>query len=185
MDLIHRNDPNGPMSTSRSSSSPTPTTPAPFTPAESSKGTQTMTPITLHQLDQLATVFTARVAAEPRQHTSGVGAPLDLRTDTGLRVWTPILGPSTVLLARVLLEQPPRRWHVADLAGQLGLATSYTQRCIQRLDRFGWLDAYTHDTDTIYEIVASSDMKPSHLDRMHPELAALYARHSGLVGEHP
>lgn len=185
MDIGHRNHINGSMNIVEAACSPAPATPTPFTPAESSKGTQTMTPITLHQLDQLATVFTATVAAEARHHTNGVGAPLDVRTDTGLRVWTPILGPSTVLLARVLLEQPHRRWHVADLAGQLGLATSYTQRCIQRLHRFGWLDAYTHNTDTIYDIVASSDIKPSHLDRLHPELAALYARHSGLISEHP
>ncbi len=180
MDITHRND------TNRSRSIDETDHPAvAFTPAESSKGTKTMTPIPLPQLDQLATVFTATVATRPRQHTSGVGAPLDVRTDTGLRVWTPILGPSTVLLARVLLEQPQRRWHVADLAGQLGLATSYTQRCIQRLHRFGWLDAYTHDTDTIYDVVAASDIKSRHLDRLHPELAAMYARHSGLVDQHP
>lgn len=143
-----------------------------------------MNTINLRQHDELPTVFTAVAATEPRRHANGVGSPVELRSDTGLRIFAPILGPSSVLLARLLIDESGRRWHIADIAGQLGLATAYTQRCISRLARFGFLASYEHDGEITYEILAASDVNVGQLDRLHPELAALYARHSGLIGEH-
>jgi len=142
-----------------------------------------MNTINLRQHDELPTVLTAVAATEPRRHVNGVGSPVELRSDTGLRIFAPILGPSSVLLARLLIDESGRRWHIADIAGQLGLATAYTQRCISRLARFGFLDGYEQDAEVTYEIVVAADVKMSPLDRLHPELAALYARHSGLIGK--
>lgn len=143
----------------------------------------TMNTINLRQYDELPTVFTAVTATEPRQHLNGVGSPVELGSDIGLRILAPILGPSSILLARLLIVESGRRWHIADIAGQLGIATAYTQRCISRLARFGYLDGYENDGEITYEIVEAADLKVSQLDRLHPELAALYARHSGLIGE--
>jgi hypothetical protein len=142
-----------------------------------------MNQINLHHLDELPTGFTVEIDTDTQRHPSAVGEPLDLRTDDGLRIWTPILGPSSVLMIRTLLEEPGRRWHIADLAGQLGLAVSNAQRTVARIERFRWLAAYDHDGNTIYRVATARPVPADQIDRLHPELAARYARHSGLVGE--
>ena len=143
-----------------------------------------MSPIDLHDAERLPTLFTVEVRPEPRIHRQAVGAPVELLDDDGLRIWTPILGPASVLLARLLLAEPGRRWHIGDVAGQLGIGTEYAQRVVRRLDQFDWLDATEADDGAVtYHVLAASTLKASHLERLHPELAARYARLSGLVGQ--
>lgn len=138
----------------------------------------------LHRMEDLPTAFTVEIAASSARDSASTLAPISIRTEDGLRVWTSILGPSSILLARILLEEPGRRWHVADLAGQLGLAVGYTQRCIKRLDRFGWITATNTGDEFTYYITEAAVVGHHQLERLHPELAARYARHCGLVDEH-
>ena len=114
-----------------------------------------MSLIDLHHAEHLPTLFTVEVRPEPRRHGQAAGAPVALLDDDGLRIWTPILGPASVLLARLLLAEPGRRWHIGDVAGQLGIGTDYAQRVIRRLAQFGWLAA-TADRDgaVTYHVLA-------------------------------
>jgi hypothetical protein len=137
--------------------------------------------ITLTATEDLPTMFTAIAQPEPRRPAGSPGEPVDVRDEHGLRIWTPILGPSCVLMARVLLAEPGRTWHIGDLAGHLGLGTRYAQRCVQRLAQFGWLDATADGGHVTYQVLTACSLSPKHLERVHPELAARYARYSGLA----
>ena len=128
-----------------------------------------------------ATTFVVHVPAEPHRHAATIGEPVELLSDDGLRLWTPILGPSTVLLARILLAEPGRRWHIGDVAGQLGIGVDYAQRCIRRLALFGWLTTTDRQGEISYTLRAANTLTWNQLERLHPELAARYARHGGLV----
>lgn len=128
-------------------------------------------------------VFTVDVEPAVRRYHDGVGQPVELTTDTGMKIWTPLLGPSSVLCARLLLDQPGRTWHIADVAGQLGVGVEYAQRIIRRLTVFGWITAEASDDVAVYRVLPGSDLTAPQLHQLHPELAALYARHGGLVSE--
>ena len=144
-----------------------------------------MTPIDLQHVEPLPKVFTVEVRPEPRRHRSPAGVPVALLDDDGLRLWTPILGPATVLMARLLLARPGRTWHIGDIAGQLGVGTTYTQRVTRRLAQFGWLDAVDNDGYVTFRVLAASTLKVDQVNRLHPELAALYNRLSDVVRECP
>lgn len=144
-----------------------------------------MTPIDLQHEENLPTVFTVEVRPEPRSHRLAAGVPVALLDDHGLRLWTPILGPATVLMARLLLAEPGRTWHIGDLAGQLGIGTGYAQRVVRRLAQFGWVEAVDTDGTVTYHVLAASTLKGVQVERLHPELAVLYAQLSGLVSERP
>ena len=91
-----------------------------------------------------------------------------------------------MLLTRLLLAESGRRWQIADVAGRLGIGTEYAQRVVRRLARFGWLEASADDGNdggaVTYHVLAASTLRATHLERLHPELTARYARLSGLVG---
>lgn len=70
---------------------------------------------------------------------------------------------------RTLLEEQGRRWHIADLTGQLGLAVSNAQPTVARIERFCWLDAYDHHGDTIYQVATSRPVPANQLGRLHPD----------------
>lgn len=144
-----------------------------------------MTPIDLQHTEDLPTLFTVEVRPEPRHHRQAAGVPVGLLTEDGLKIWTPILGPASVLLARLLLSEPGRTWHIGDVAGQLGIGAGYAQRVIRRLAQFGWLDGVDDDGAVSYRVLAASTLKAGHLDRLHPELAARYTRLGDLVRECP
>ena len=144
-----------------------------------------MTPIDLQHAEPMPTVFTVEVRTEPRIHRRAGGVPVALLDDDGLRLWTPILGPATVLMARLFLAEPGRTWHIGDVAGQLGVGAGYAQRVARRLAQFGWLHAADTNGAVTYHVLAASTIKVDQLDRLHPDLAARYARLSSLVRECP
>jgi hypothetical protein len=142
-----------------------------------------MNSIDLQNVENPPTVFTVEVRPDPRIHRLAAGVPVALTDDNGLALWTPILGPASVLLARLLLSEPGRTWHIGDIAGQLGLGVSYAHKVIRRLAQFGWLDATDTDRGVTLHVLAASTLKDAQVERLHPDLAARYARISGLVGE--
>src|SRR5688572_7523122 len=118
-----------------------------------------MTPIDLQHTENLPSLFTVTVRPAPRHHRQAAGVPVGLRTDEGLRIWTPILGPACVLTARLLLAEPGRTRHIGDVAGQLGISTDYAQRVIRRLAQFGWLDGAVADDGAVtYHVLAASTL---------------------------
>jgi hypothetical protein len=133
-------------------------------------------------IDLQATVFTVEVLTQPRRHRRAVGVPVALLDDDGLRLWTPILGPATVLMGRLLLAEPGRTWHIGDVAGQLGIGTDYAHKVIRRLRQFGWLKASDDDGTITYHVAAALALTVSQVEQLHPDLAARYDRLSGLVG---
>lgn len=145
-----------------------------------------MTPIDLQHTENLPSLFTVNVRSEPRHHRQAAGVPVGLLTDEGLRIWTPILGPACVLTARLLLSEDGRTWHIGDVAGQLGIGTVYAQRVVRRLAQFGWLHGNVDDDGAVtFHVLAASTVKSSHLDRLHPDLVAVYTRLSDVVCERP
>ena len=64
-----------------------------------------------------------------------------------------------MLLARLLLAEPGRTWHIGDVAGQLGIGTDYAHEVIRRLAQFGWLDATDTDGAVTYHVLAASTLK--------------------------
>lgn len=125
------------------------------------------------------TVIEFDIDTSPHEHPTAVAGPVDVRTDDGLMVAVPILGPSSVLMLRLIAEQPGRQWHLADLAGQIGVSVSVARRCLERMVMFGWATSID-DRWTIHTNVAPS---ARNVERLHPETAARYARTRGQVGE--
>lgn len=130
----------------------------------------------------IATVFTVSVEEQTRARRAPRGVPVDIRTDDGLAIVTPVLGPGCVAALRLLATQPGRTWHIADVAGQLGLAVRWARHSMVRLHKFGWLQATAPADETgtaQYRVFVSSPLSVGEVDRLHPEVAARYARLSG------
>lgn len=137
----------------------------------------------------VATLFTVTVDEQPRIRRFPAGVALDIGTHDGLAILTPVLGPASVVVLRLITAQPGRTWHIADVAGQLGLAVRWTRNALVRLEGFGWLHETAPADETNpaeYHVFRSSPLSIKQTERLHPEVAARYARLSGLTdrGQH-
>ncbi|HWL44576.1 MAG TPA: hypothetical protein VNQ73_16670 [Ilumatobacter sp.] len=133
----------------------------------------------------VATVFTVTVDEQPRTRRFPAGIAIDIGTHDGLTILTPVLGPASVVVLRLITAQPGRTWHIADVAGQLGLAVRWTRNALVRLEAFGWLQETAPADETSpaeYHVFRSSPLSINQTQRLHPEVAARYARLSGLAG---
>lgn len=101
------------------------------------------------------------------------GLLVDVTSPIGQMLFTPILGPTATLTARLLLDEYANRTcFLADLASLLGLPTrgSTMLRALDRLQRF----RVARWTDTGFGIARSIGLNPAELGRLHPTLVDRY-----------
>jgi hypothetical protein len=121
-----------------------------------------------------APVITIRGSDRPTRRGLTRGAEFPADSPTALVVLAPVVGPTAVLLLR-LLGQSVRtgvsEWHIADLAGMLGVTPSRIHHAIERLEMFGWL-THTDEGSIVVHLVGS--LSPKSLHELHPLVAAHY-----------
>ena len=125
--------------------------------------------------------FIVTIDETPAIHPTALGVAVDVRTDEGLAIVTPIIGPSPALMMRLFCEQPGRQWQLVDAAALVGIGLSVARRCIERMAMFGWLTHHDRAGHTEYQIHPVGAPSARQVERLHPELAARYARLSGQV----
>ena len=102
------------------------------------------------------------------------GVVIDLASDTGQSLVTPIVGPTATLTLRLLLNEFVGRseCHLADLGALLGMPhrAATFERGLGRLVRFRFATAAGNHLG----VVRHAAFSPTELGRMHPLLADRY-----------
>jgi len=108
-----------------------------------------------------------------------IGGPLfSTRSDYVEQCWTPLLGPTSVLLLRALeplVSKRPTALSVADRAARLGVGTQVARNALLRLKNFSALTVY--DDGTVGVRTTLGPLSSGQANRIPATVRAVHERH--------
>lgn len=109
----------------------------------------------------------------PERGRSDTGSSFDGDSNLALKVLAPTLGPTGTMLVRLVtisLRSGPAEWHIADLAGLLGVPPSKIRSTFDRLAVFRWARPGEHGP----ELRTRGALTERQLTHLPPMLVDLY-----------